>query len=147
MKFLADTRDPRTGPALAKAFNEYEAGKNEDDVKYAAEGSEGWSRPSRLTDQNVKDALWNCFSKFQVSKTKMFNLVKGLHYAVVAVSDPSYGPKAVDQAPRRRLTRRTLTTCATSFSSGSSPPCRCSASFAFRAGREAARHRAPHSNT
>ncbi len=27
MKFLADTRDPRTAPALAKAFNEYEPGR------------------------------------------------------------------------------------------------------------------------
>jgi hypothetical protein len=97
MKFLADTRDPRTGPALAKAFNEYEAGKNEDDVKYAAEAVKGLVDAKRLTDQNVKDALWNCFSKFQVSKTKMFNLVKGLHDAVVAVSDPSYGPKAIDK--------------------------------------------------
>ncbi len=97
MKFLADTRDPRTGPALAKAFNEYEPGKNEEDVKYAAVAVKGLVDAKKLTDQNVKDALWNCFSKFQVSKTKMFELVKALHDAVVAVSDPSYGPKAVDK--------------------------------------------------
>jgi hypothetical protein len=95
MKFLADTRDPRTGPALAKAFNEYEPGKNEEDVKYAAKAVQGLAEAKKLTDQNVKDALWNCFDKFQVSKTKMFELVKALHDAVVAVSDPSYGPKAV----------------------------------------------------
>ena len=95
MKFLADTRDPRTGPALAKAFNEYEPGKNEDDVKYAAKAFRGTPRPKKLTDQTVKDALWNCFDKFQVSKTKMFELVKALHDAVLAVSDPSYGPKAM----------------------------------------------------
>src|ERR1700723_1710031 len=41
MKFLADTKDPRTGPALAKAFNEYEPGKNEEDVKYAAKAVQG----------------------------------------------------------------------------------------------------------
>jgi hypothetical protein len=97
MKFLADTRDPRTAPALAKAFNEYEPGKNEDDVKYAAVAVKGLVDAKKLTDQNVKDALWNCFSKFQVSKTKMFELVKALHDAVVAVSDPSYGPKAVEK--------------------------------------------------
>jgi hypothetical protein len=95
MKFLADTRDPRTGPALAKAFNEYEPGKNEEDVKYAAKAVQGLAEAKKLTDQTVKDALWNCFDKFQVSKTKMFELVKALHDAVVAVSDPSYGPKAV----------------------------------------------------
>lgn len=95
MKFLADTKDPRTGPALAKALNEYEAGKNEEDVKYAAKAVEGLAEAKKLTDQNVKDALWNCFDKFQVSKTKMFELVKALHDAVVAVADPSYGAKAV----------------------------------------------------
>ena len=95
MKFLADTRDPRTGPALAKAFNEYEPGKNEEDVKYAAKAVQGLAEAKKLTDQTVKDALWNCFDKFQVSKTKMFELVKALHDAVVAVADPSYGAKAV----------------------------------------------------
>ncbi|MGO8994138.1 MAG: hypothetical protein ACLQVI_12480 [Polyangiaceae bacterium] len=95
MKFLADTKDPRTGPALAKAFNEYEPGKNEEDVKYAAKAVQGLAEAKKLTDQTVKDALWNCFDKFQVSKTKMFELVKALHDAVIAVSDPSYGPKAV----------------------------------------------------
>ena len=95
MKFLADTHDPRIGPALAKAFNEYEPGKNEEDVKFAAQAVKGLVDAKKLTDQNVKDALWNCFDKFQVSKTKMFELVKALHDAVVAVSDPSYGPKAV----------------------------------------------------
>jgi hypothetical protein len=97
MKFLADTKDPRTAPALAKAFNEYEAGKNEDDVKYAAVAVKGLVDAKKLTDQNLKDALWTCYAKFQVSKTKMFELVKALHDAVVAVSDPSWGPKAVEK--------------------------------------------------
>jgi hypothetical protein len=95
MKFLADTRDPRTGPALAKAFNEYEPGKNEDDVKYAAKAVQGLAEAKKLTDQTVKDALWNCFEKFQASKTHMHELVLAIHDAVVAVSDPSYGAKAV----------------------------------------------------
>jgi hypothetical protein len=97
MKFLADTRDPRTAPALAKAFNEYEPGKNDEDVKYAAQAVKGLADSKKLGDQNVKDALWNCFSKFQVSKAKSINLVKDLHDAVVSVSDPSYGPKAVEK--------------------------------------------------
>jgi hypothetical protein len=95
MKFLSDTRDPRTGPALAKALNEYEPGKNEEDVKYAAKAVEGLANAKKLTDQTVKDALWNCFDKFKASKTHMYELVKSLHDAVVAVSDPSYAPKAV----------------------------------------------------
>src|SRR4051812_9961501 len=55
MKFLADTRDPRTGPALAKAFNEYEPGKNDEDVKYAAQAVKGLAESKKLADQNVKD--------------------------------------------------------------------------------------------
>jgi hypothetical protein len=97
MKFLADTRDPRIAAALAKAFNEYEPGKNDEDVKYAAQAARGLADNKKLTDQNVVDALWTCFSKFQVSKAKSINLVKDLHDAVVAVSHPSYAPKAVEK--------------------------------------------------
>jgi hypothetical protein len=97
IKFLADTRDPRTAPALAKAFNEYEAGKNDEDVKFAAQSVNGMATASKLTDQNLIDAVWNCFSKFQVSKAKSINLVKDLHDAVLAVEHPTYGPKAVEK--------------------------------------------------
>lgn len=97
IKLLADTRDPRTGPALAKAFNEYEPGKNDEDVKFAAQAVNGMAQANKPSDQNVIDALWNCFSKFQVSKAKSINLVKDLHDAVVAVKHPTYGPKAVEK--------------------------------------------------
>ncbi len=97
IKFLADTRDPRTAPALAKAFNEYEAGKNDEDVKFAAQSVNGMATAGKLTDQNLIDAVWNCFSKFQVSKAKSINLVKDLHDAVLAAKHPTYGPKAVEK--------------------------------------------------
>lgn len=97
IKFLADTRDPRTAPALAKAFNEYEPGKTDEDVKYAAQAAGGIGAAGKLTDQTVIDALWACFSKFQVSKAKSINLVKDLHDAVIAVKHPSYGPKAMEK--------------------------------------------------
>jgi len=97
IKFLADTRDPRTAPALAKAFNEYEPGKNDEDVKFASQSARGMAASGKLTDQAVVDALWNCFSKFQVSKAKSINLVKDLHDAVVEVAHPTYGPKAVEK--------------------------------------------------
>jgi hypothetical protein len=97
IKFLADTRDPRTAPALAKAFNEYEPGKTDEDVKYAAQAAGGMGTAGKLADQTVIDALWACFSKFQVSKAKSINLVKDLHDAVLAVKHTSYGPKAVEK--------------------------------------------------
>jgi hypothetical protein len=97
IKLLADTRDPRTAPALAKAFNEYEPGSTDEDVKFAAQSVIGQAQAGTLTDQSVIDALWSCFSKFQASKAKSINLVTDLHDAVLAVKSPSYGPKAVEK--------------------------------------------------
>jgi len=97
IKLLADTRDPRTAPALAKAFNEYEPGSSDEDVKFAAQSVIGQATAGTLTDQSVIDALWACFSKFQASKAKSINLVTDLHDAVLAVKHPSYGPKAVEK--------------------------------------------------
>ena len=98
-KSLADMRDPRAAPAMAKAFNDFEPGKNEEDIKYAAQWVTGLASQGKLTDKAVIDALWNCFAKFQPSKsqTKSINLVTDLHDAVLAVKDPSYGPKAVEK--------------------------------------------------
>ncbi len=97
IKVLADMRDPRTGPALAKALNEYEPGKNDEDVKYAAQAVKGMAEDGKLADQNLIDALWNCFSKFQASKAKSINLVQDLHDAVLTVKSPSYATKALDK--------------------------------------------------
>lgn len=95
IKLLADTRDPRTTPALTKALKDYEPGKTDEDVKFAAQAVRGMARSGKLSDQGVKDALWECFTKFKVSKAKSINLVNDLHDAVLSVKDPSYGPKAV----------------------------------------------------
>jgi hypothetical protein len=97
IKALADMRDPRATPAFAKAFNEYEPGKNDEDVKYSAQAVIAMAKAGTLTDQGVIDALWTCFSKFQASKAKSINLVTDLHDAVLAVKSPSYGPKAVEK--------------------------------------------------
>jgi hypothetical protein len=97
IKLLADTRDVRTAPALAKAFSDYEPGINDEDVKFAAQSAIGQATAGKLTDQGVIDALWACFSKFQASKAKSINLVTDLHDAVLAVKSPSYGPKAVEK--------------------------------------------------
>jgi hypothetical protein len=100
MKSLADMRDARTSPAIAKAFNEYEPGKNDEDVKYAAQAVSGLANAGMAIDPTVQDALWNVFTKFQVSKAKSINLVTDLHDAVLAVKAPSYGPKAVERINR-----------------------------------------------
>jgi hypothetical protein len=46
-------------------------------------------------DQSVVDNLWTMFAGFHLSKTTSQRLFQGLHEAVLAVKDPSYGDKAV----------------------------------------------------
>ena len=95
IKLIADMGDPRGAPALAKAFKDYEPGKNDDDVKFAAQGTSRLATTNKLTDQALIDALWDAFAKFQPSKAKSINLVKDLQSAVKTVKHPSWGPKAV----------------------------------------------------
>lgn len=96
MKLLGDMGDPRAAPAFAKAFKDFESGKNDDDVKFASQGTTRVANAGKLTDQALIDALWECFSKFSPSKNnKSINLVKDLQSAVKTVKHPTYGPKAV----------------------------------------------------
>ncbi|MBX3198718.1 MAG: hypothetical protein KF894_11330 [Labilithrix sp.] len=95
IKLIADMGDPRAAPAFAKAFKDYEPGKNDEDVKFAAQGTSRLSTSGKLTDQQLIDALWDCFAKLQPSKAKSINLVKDLQGAVKTVKHPSWGPKAV----------------------------------------------------
>lgn len=94
IKQLADMGDPRAAPAFAKAFKDFEPGKNDEDVKFAAQGTTRLAKDGKLTDQALVDALWDCFQKFQPSKAKSINLVKDLQNAVKTVKHPSYGAKA-----------------------------------------------------
>lgn len=95
IKLIADMGDPRGGPAFAKAFKDYEPGKNDDDVKFAAQGTSRLATSNKLTDQALIDALWDCFAKFRPSQAKSINLVKDLQSAIKTVKHPSWGPKAV----------------------------------------------------
>jgi hypothetical protein len=97
MKLLGDMGDVRAAPAYAKAFKDYEPGKNDEDVKYAAQGTTSLAKAGPIADQGLVDALWECFAKFQPSKAKSINLVKDLQTAVMVVKSPSYGPKAVEK--------------------------------------------------
>lgn len=95
MKLIADMGDQRAAPAFAKAFKDYEPGKNDEDVKFASQGTSRIANAGKLTDQQLIDALWDCFAKFQPSKAKSINLVKDLQGAVKTIKHPSWGPKAV----------------------------------------------------
>jgi len=97
MKFLAETHDPRTAPALAKALKDFEMGKTDDEVRVSCESINAMAKAGIKLEQPVIDELWNVFSKFRLSKTTSQRLYQGLHDAVVTVHDPSYGDKAIEK--------------------------------------------------
>jgi len=97
MKFLAETHDPRTQPALAKALKDFEMGKTDDEVRVSCESINAMAKAGVKLEQTVVDELWNVFSKFRLSKTTSQRLYQGLHDAIVTVHDPSYGDKAIEK--------------------------------------------------
>jgi hypothetical protein len=97
MKFLAETHDPRTQPALAKALKDFEMGKTDDEARVACESISAMHKNGVKLDQTVVDELWNVFAKFNLSKTTSQRLFQALHDAVLEVKDPSYADKAIDK--------------------------------------------------
>jgi hypothetical protein len=97
MKFLAETHDPRTQPALAKALKDFEMGKTDDEGRVAAESIHAMAKAGTKIDQTVIDELWSMFSKFKLSKAQSERLYHAVHDAVLAVNDPTYCAKAIEK--------------------------------------------------
>jgi hypothetical protein len=97
IKFLAETHDPRTQPALAKALKDFEMGKTDDEVRVSCESINFMAKGGVKLDQTVIDALWNVFATFKLSKAKSERLYKALHDAILSVHDVSYGDKAIEK--------------------------------------------------
>jgi hypothetical protein len=97
MKFLAETHDPRTQPALAKSLKDFEMGKTDDEVRVACESANAMAKSGVRLDPTLVDELWNVFAKFHLSKTTSQRLYQALHNAIVTVHDPSYGDKAIEK--------------------------------------------------
>ena len=97
MKFLAETHDARTQPAIAKALTSFESGKTDDEARVACESVNAMSKAGVKLDQTVIDALWGVFAKFQLSKTNSQRLYQAIHDSVVQVHDVSWGDKAIDK--------------------------------------------------
>jgi len=97
MKFLAETHDPRTQPAIAKALKDFEMGKTDDEGRVACESINAMAKAGIKLEPTVIDELWAVFSKFRVSQTTSQRLYQALHDAVVTVHDPSYGDKAIEK--------------------------------------------------
>jgi hypothetical protein len=97
MKFLAETHDPRTQPALAKALKDFDMGKTDDEVRVACESVIAMVKAGVKPEQTLVDELWNVFSRFRLSKTNSQRLYQALHDSIVNLHDPSYGDKAIDK--------------------------------------------------
>lgn len=97
MKFLAETHDPRTQPAISKALKDFEMGKTDDEGRVACESINAMAKAGVKLDQPVVDELWDMFSKFKLSKAQSERLYHAVHDAVITVRDPSYGDKAIEK--------------------------------------------------
>ena len=97
MKFLAETHDPRTQPAIAKALKDFEMGKTDDETRVACDSINFMAKAGTKLDQTVIDELWNVFARFQISKAKSERLYHAVQDAVLQVKDPSYAEKAMDK--------------------------------------------------
>ncbi len=53
MKFLAETHDPRSQPALAKALKDFEMGKTDDEVRVACESINAMAKARRPARQDA----------------------------------------------------------------------------------------------
>jgi len=97
MKFLAETHDPRTQPAISKALKDFEMGKTDDEGRVSCESVLAMAKAGTKLDQTVVDELWSMFSKFKLSKAQSERLYHAVHDAILAVHDPSYGDKAIEK--------------------------------------------------
>lgn len=95
LALLAETRDPRTAPALAKALGEDPKARPAE-VKLAARATTNLAKEGNVRDVRLVDALWGCFAKLRPSHAGSIELAVAVHDAVLAVEHPSYGPKAID---------------------------------------------------
>jgi hypothetical protein len=97
MKFLSETHDPRSQPALAKALKDFEMGKTDDEGRVACTSILAMAKAGTKLDQSLIDELWSMFGKFKLSKAQSERLYHAVHDAVLAVNDPSYGDKAIEK--------------------------------------------------
>jgi hypothetical protein len=95
MKFLAETHDPRTQPAIAKALKDFEMGKTDDETRVACDSINYMAKAGVKLDQTVIDELWNVFARFQISRATSERLYHAVQDAVLQVKDPSYADKAI----------------------------------------------------
>ena len=110
LKILSDLQDTRTAPAFTRAFQDYEAGRNDEEVRNATAAIVAMSKRGQAIDPALADATFALFAKFKPSKSKLQGAFKGLHDAVLDIKSPAWGAKAaellnagVDESPDSKL--------------------------------------------
>lgn len=96
LKILSDLQDARTAPAFARAFQDYEPGRNDDEVKNATAAIVAMAKKGQTLDPALVDATFSLFAKFKPSKAKLAGAFKGLNEAVREIKSPTWGAKAAE---------------------------------------------------
>ncbi len=94
LKTLVDMRDARAGQAFVKVLDGCMEPNTADELT-AVTGAIDVLVASAKLEQPVIDALWGCFTRYSPSKTNSILSTLAIHDSILAVKDPSYGPKAV----------------------------------------------------
>jgi hypothetical protein len=104
MRVLAGSLDARATPAFGRAIADHAT--RPDDAALACIAI---ARIQKV-DKGIADALWDALVKTRASQNPPLPFLQALHDALIAVKDPSYGPKAAalldkplpeDEAERR----------------------------------------------
>jgi hypothetical protein len=96
LALLAEIRDGRSEPALAKALEDYLQGSADEEVVEACGATLAMLKAGVKLDPALVSALWSAFSRFRLSQARNRDLFLALTDTVRGVSDPSYGDKAIE---------------------------------------------------
>ncbi|MFO0760530.1 MAG: hypothetical protein U0359_28880 [Byssovorax sp.] len=84
IKFLSDTRDPRSEPCIIKALKDYKMDSTEDDVRSAARAVKF------LKLKSAAGPLMEVFTKIRASKPKASTVYRDVSDAMIELVDPSW---------------------------------------------------------
>ncbi len=89
IKFLSDTRDPRSEPCIIKALKDYKIDSTEDDVRSAARAVKA------LKLKSAAAPLMEAFTKIRASKPKASGIYLDVANAMEELLDPSWEPQLI----------------------------------------------------
>ncbi len=97
MKFLAETHDPRTQPAIAKALKDFEMGKTDDEVRVACESINAMAKAGVKLDQTVSTSCGTSSPSSSSRRRTASASTRRSTRRSLNVHERSYGDKAIDK--------------------------------------------------